>query len=185
MSGNPSIRSEYESRGVRGFYAAAGGNYRNPHEPQVRRAIAAAVRIWRPDLAHVLDLAAGSGEATLVLRELGAGRVDGIDPYTAEAFRARTGLTAERLAFEDVAAGALSGRRYSLIVCSFALHLCGTSRLPAVAQQLGLVGEALLVLTPHKRPVIKPESGWDLLGEHVVERVRARMYRSTLLTRRD
>jgi hypothetical protein len=180
VSETPSIRSQYESRGVRGFYAASGADYRNPHEPQVRRAIEAAVEAWRPDLAHVLDLAAGSGEATLALRDLGAKRLDGIDPYTADAYRGRTGQPAEPFTFEDVAAGALSGRRYSLIVCSFALHLCEPSRLPAVAQQLAAVGGALLILTPHKRPVIRAEWGWDLTGEQVVERVRARMYRTNV-----
>lgn len=179
MPDSPSIRSEYASRGVRGFYAQSGADYRNPHEPQVRRCIKIAVEKWSPNLTQVLDLAAGSGEATLTLRELGARRIDGIDPYTADAYAARTGAAAERLAFEDVAGGALAGRSYSLVVCSFALHLCEPSRLPMVAQQLSLVGDALLILTPHKRPVIKPDWGWQLRGETVVERVRARMYAST------
>jgi hypothetical protein len=124
----------------------------------------------------VLDLAAGSGEVTLALRELGAARVDGVDPFTFGAYLSRTGQPAERLTFEDVAAGALAGRHYSLVVCSFALHLLEPSRLPAVCQQLSMVSDALLVLTPHKRPVIRREWGWDLVGEVVVERVRARMY---------
>lgn len=175
---SPSIRAEYESRGVGGFYAEAGADYRNPHEPQLRRCIRAAVEAWRPDLSHVLDLAAGSGEATLALRELGAAAVDGVDPYTADAYLRRTGQAAERFTFEHVAAGALAGRRYTLVVCSFALHLCEASRLPAVAQQLGLAGDKLLILTPHKRPVIKAEWGWEVVGEMVVERVRARMYES-------
>ena len=164
---------------MRGFYADSGARYRNPHEPQVRRCVQAAVHAWGPDLTHVLDLAAGSGEAALALREAGAQKVDGIDPYTAAAYLERTGQPAERLTFDDVAAGALSGRSYSLVVCSFALHLCEPSRLPAVAQQLSLVGGSLLILTPHKRPVLKAEWGWDLIGEQVVERVRARMYRSS------
>lgn len=134
---------------------------------------------WSPDLTHVLDLAAGSGEATLALRELGARQIDGIDPYTADAYSARTGASPERFSFEDVAVGALAGRSYSLVVCSFALHLCEPSRLPKVAQQLSLIGDALLILTPHKRPVIQPGWGWQLKGEMVVERVRARVYAST------
>lgn len=179
MSDPAPIRTEYERRGVRGFYAESGADYRNPHEPHLRRCIARAVELWRPDLSHVLDLAAGSGEVTLALRELGADRVDGVDPFTFEAYLARTGAAAERLTFEDVAAGALAARRYSLVACSFALHLVEPSRLPAVCQQLALVSDALLVLTPHKRPVIGPEWGWELVGEQVIERVRARMYRTS------
>ena len=175
------IRAEYERRGVGAFYRESGADYRNPHEPQLRRCIARAVALWRPDLSHVLDLAAGSGEVTLALRELGATRIDGVDPFTADAYLARTGQPAERLTFEAVAAGALAGRRYSLVACSFALHLVEPSRLPAVCQQLALVSGALLILTPHKRPVIKSEWGWERVGEEVVERVRARFHQSAPL----
>ena len=173
-----SIRGAYEKHGARDFYRRFGATYRNPHEPSVRRAIRASVEKWRPDLSRVLDLAAGSGEATLALRELGAEHVDGIDPYTAEAYASRTGSPAQSLSFEDVAAGALAGRSYTLVACSFALHLCEPSRLPAVAYQLSLVGRTLLVLTPHKRPHVRAEWGWHLDGEGVVERVRWRFYRS-------
>ncbi|HZN66943.1 MAG TPA: class I SAM-dependent methyltransferase [Tepidisphaeraceae bacterium] len=138
------------------------------------------MQAWPLDLSRVLDLAAGSGEATLALRSLGAKHVEAADPYTAEAYADRTGAVAERISFEDVAAGALSGRRYTLIVCSFALHLCAPSRLPVVAQQLALVADALLVLTPHKRPVLREQWGWLLEGELVVERVRARWYRGVV-----
>lgn len=57
---------------------------------------------------------------------------------------------AEPHSFEDVAAGALAGRNFTLVVCSFALHLLDESWLPALATQLALVSDALLILTPHK-----------------------------------
>src|SRR4051794_17408381 len=154
-AGAASVRGGYEAHGVAAYYRRFGAAYRNPHEPAVRRTLRAAVAAWRPDLSRVLDLAAGSGEATLALRELGAAEVDGIDPYTAAAYEARTGRPAAALSFEDVAVGALAARpAYSLVVCSFALHLCEPSRLPGVAAALALVSPALLVVTPHKRPVI-------------------------------
>jgi hypothetical protein len=173
------IRHEYEALGVGGFYRARGNRYRNPHEPQVVRSLEAAVREWRPDLNRVLDLAAGSGEATLALRELGAGAIDAIDPFTFEAYRERTGQTAGRETFEQIAAGALAGRDYTLIVCSFAMHLMEPSRLPRLAIQLSLIGDRLLILTPHKRPDLRAEWGWALKGERVLQRVRSRIYRST------
>ena len=174
----PSVRGEYEKHGADNYYRRFGRDYRNPHEPIVRESIRVATETWPLDLAHVLDLAAGSGEATLALTALGAGRVDATDPYTHEAYESRVGSPPQRLSFEDIAAGALAGRTYSLIVCSFALHLCESSRLPAVAYQLSLVAPDLLVLTPHKRPVLPSEWGWTLTGERVVERVRSRWYRS-------
>jgi hypothetical protein len=173
-----SIRGEYERHGAGAYYQQFGENYRNPHETAVVQSITDAVRRWQPDLRHVLDLAAGSGEATLALRGLGAKQIDAIDPYTADAYARRTRATAERWTFADIAAGALAGRRYSLIVCSFALHLCEKSRLPAVAQQLSAISHALLIVSPHKRPVIRPEWGWKILGENVIDRVRSRYYLS-------
>jgi len=172
-----SIRAEYERLRVERFYAEHGAEYANLHEEALRGVIRTAVERWRPDLSHVLDLACGSGEATLALRELGAQAVAGIDPYTQAAYQARTGQAAEALSFEAIAAGALDGRRYSLIVCSYALHLAEPSRLPGIAWALAQVAPALLILTPHKRPVIRAEWGWRLEGEIVVERVRARGYK--------
>src|SRR5205807_2701776 len=100
-----------------------GERYRNPHEPQVRRSLQIAVREWKLDLRHVLDLAAGSGEVTLELRAMGAEDIDAIDPFTHEAYRRRTGRSAGRETFEQIAQGILAGRNYRLIVCSFAMHL--------------------------------------------------------------
>src|SRR5215217_6986872 len=134
----PAIRAAYERYGVQGYYARFGATYRNPHEYAIRSALHAAVARWRIPLDRVLDLACGSGEATLAIEELGANTVDGVDPYTYAAYAERTGRAAERLTFEQIAAGALAGRRYDTIVCSFALHLVEPSWLPALALQISL-----------------------------------------------
>lgn len=173
------IRRQYEEYGVEGYYSQFGAEYRNPHEPIIREALGQAVQRWLLDLTGVLDLACGSGEVTLALCELGGGRVDGVDPHTGEAYFARTGQQAECFSFEQIAAGTLAGRSYTLIVCSFALHLIEESWLPALLAAFGLISDCLLILTPHKRPEIKAEWGWRLEGEFVIERVRARLYRST------
>lgn len=172
------IRNEYESRGVAGFYREFGDDYRNPHEPQIQRLLDVVVKQWRLDLSHVLDLAAGSGEVTLALRRLGAGLIDAIDPFTFRAYQARTGQTAGRETFEQIADGILESRHYSLIICSFAMHLVERSRLPRLAQQLARIGDRLLIVTPHKRPEIRPDWAWIIEQEIVVQRVRARLYRS-------
>lgn len=117
----------------------------------------------------------------MALQRLGFAQIDGMDPYTAEAYRARTGRQAERISFEQIAAGALVGRRYDLIVCSFALHLLEPSRIPLLAARLLEIAPTLLILTPHKRPVIKPETGWRMLAEILHERVRARLYAAETL----
>ena len=170
------IRDRYAAMGVDAFYRAEGTSYRNPHEPALRRCLTAACTLWQPDLARVLDLACGSGEATLALRTLGSPQVVGVDPYTGMAYRARTGQEALPLNFAEVAAGGLDGQCYSLIVCSFALHLAEASRLPLLAARLAALAPMLLVLTPHKRPHLHPAWGWQLREEFVQERVRARLY---------
>jgi SAM-dependent methyltransferase len=170
------IRPQYETHGVTGFYEQFGASYSNPHEPHIRSLLERLIREWNLSLSHVLDLACGSGEVSSVILEHG-GMVTGIDPFTFEAFQKRTGLEAERWTFEQIANGALEGRSFSLIVCSFALHLVEASRLPMVAFQLTQISETLLILTPHKRPNLKPDWGWNLKAEVLEARVRARLYR--------
>jgi hypothetical protein len=76
-----------------------------------------------------------------------------------------------------------------VVVSSFALHLIDGSRLLTTLVQLALVAEFLLVLTPHKRPVIGEEMGWALVDEQRFDgielgdnkRVRCRLYRSTFI----
>ena len=171
------IRAAYEEFGAEQYYRRFGADYRNPHEEIVRSVIRSSVERNSLDLTAVLDLACGSGEVTRLVRELGAARVDGVDPFTGEAYFRATGQKAEAWSFEDVAAGALAGRRYSLTVCSFALHLADASRLPLVAWQLAQVSEALLVVTPHKRPDLRVSWGWELVDEVLIDRVRGRCHR--------
>jgi SAM-dependent methyltransferase len=180
MTNAPSIRAEYEAHGVQRYYDQFGATYRNPHEDAIRTALREAVAGWKVDLAgRVLDLACGSGEVTLMLRELGGQQIDGVDPYTGAAYYERTGQTAELYTFADIAAGVLNGRHYDLIVCSFALHLVENSRLPVLAYQLTALADTLLILTPHKRPHLTAAWGWQLYQEMLIDRVRMRLYRRT------
>jgi hypothetical protein len=173
------VRTGYEKLGIAGFYKSQARSYRNPHEPAIRTLIHRLAGEWNLDLKCVLDLSAGSGEITMALRELPAstlGKIHGIDPMTFEAYETRTGQKAGRESFEAIAAGALRGQNYTLIICSFAMHLIELSRLPMLAMELSQISPALLILTPHKRPVIREDWGWKLTHETVQERVRARLY---------
>jgi hypothetical protein len=175
------IRPLYEEHGAPEYYRQFGASYRNPHEPVVRALIEQAARDFAlPESARVLDLAAGSGEATLALRELGFQNIDGVDPFTGAAYFERTGQTCEAFSFEDVARGVLAVRRYDLCVCSFALYLAPESVLPNLCLQLALICRTLWVLTPHKRPHIKADWSWKLRNEILLSRVRLRVYSSVL-----
>jgi SAM-dependent methyltransferase len=172
------IRQEYEQHSVRVFYENFGAAYRNPHEGAIAKLVELSVDRWQLNCDRVLDLACGSGEVTLALHSLGYQNISGIDPYTYAAYRERTGQEAETYSFEDIADGALSGRNYSLIICSFALHLVSISWLPLVIYQLSLITSSLVVITPNKNPNLKTEWGWMLLDEIAINRVRARLYQT-------
>lgn len=172
------IRHEYQSYGVDDFYKKHGNNYENPHFFKIKKLIEKDVLKLNLDFSHVLDLCAGSGEMTEILKNH-AGKIDGIDPYTQEAYQKRTGKTAESFTFSDIGSGALNNRKYSLIVCSFALHLAPLSRLHNIAYNLSTISRNLLIITPHKKPEIKEEMGWKIENEFLLDKVRARVYLST------
>lgn len=139
-----------------------------------------------PRTLHLLDLACGSGEAAIAwhawLRDMTAFdrlALTACDPYCMEAFRTRTGLpNVSGWSFEDVQGGCLEGRRFDVVVCSFAMHLLDESRLFATLRELSVVARWLFLLSPHKRPQVKEGCGWQLVHEQVHERVHVRVYES-------
>jgi hypothetical protein len=174
-----SVHDAYIDGGPEQFYREHGHAYRNPHEPAIAQLIGKTLAEWPLDFRHVLDLAAGSGEVTLSLQAAAPAsskQISAIDPYTAQAYIDRTGLPCERITFEEIEGGSLRGRNYSLIICSFAMHLVAESRLPALCWALAEVSPALMILTPHKRPLLKPQWRWRPTHEMIHERVRARLY---------
>lgn len=180
MSDPAPIRREYDRLGPDAFYQQHGSTYANPHADIVRALVRDVAREQSLDLTHCLDLAAGAGEATLGLLDAGANRIDAIDPYTHLAYQRAIGRQCEQVTFEQIAQGALRGRLWSLIVCSFAMHLVERSRLPAVCLELASLSPALLIVTPHKRPIISSDWGWQLRCESIRDRVRARVYDHTI-----
>ncbi len=173
------IRPQYEELGADEYYRQFGSEYRNPHETRLREMLQFCSQHWPLDLEHVLDLACGSGEVTLGLSEFATvGGITGCDPFTKDAYLQRTGITARTDTFEEIAAGSLLGQTYSLVACSYAMHLVEPSRLPALTYQLAQITSQLLILSPHKRPVIQPQWGWTLTHEHYHKRVRAKLYKT-------
>jgi len=109
------------------------------------------------------------------------------DPYTVDAYVARTGLPCHPLSFRDIADGGLPppflnapGKdpivaepkdngdesdelMYEMVVCSFALHLIETtSELWALLTALSEKARWLVILEPHKKPEVKDGWGWNL-----------------------
>ena len=104
--------------------------------------------------------------------------MQGTDPYTSNAFQERTGSECLSFSFKDIETGCFGDQTFDMIVSSFALHLLDKSELFGLCSQIAFLSPSLIVLTPHKRPEIAIDSGWELVDEILFERVRARLYRS-------
>ncbi|KAA8499640.1 hypothetical protein FVE85_7225 [Porphyridium purpureum] len=160
------VRDRYAACGsATEYYEKYGAQYQNPHEAQVLALLRA--NETRVDYSRTLDFCAGSGEVTLALQRNARGgrfedrKVLACDPFTADAFALRTGTPLDwEFSFEDVARGALDEvvaphQRFSACVCSFALHLAPEALLWPVCHALLRVSARLVIITPHKRPVLE------------------------------
>jgi hypothetical protein len=173
-----SFRQLYAASGVGAFYKAIGPRYINPQESNIHEVLKIICATWPIDLSHVLDLAAGSGEVTVLLQSLGYSNIEGSDPYTNILYESRTRRRCMTYGFEDIARGQFLADRYSVVICSFALHLLAPSWLPGFLWGLQQITDTFLVVSPHKRPRISPEWGWTLVREKTRARVRTRLFLS-------
>jgi SAM-dependent methyltransferase len=175
-----SIRPLYDSCGVEGYYRAHADDYANPHFPEITTLLER--NFQRFDCSgEVLDFAAGGGEVAQVLQKLGVEKITGCDPFTFELFEKNTGLACLRLSFKDVVKGEPLGQ-YSLIISSFALHLCPLKDLFSLTWNLLQAAPTLVVITPHKRPELEKLPGIALAWEDFTEtekgkKVRMKGYR--------
>ena len=154
-----SIRSSYENLGVEGFYQKSGDQYTNPHEAQIIALIKN--NAHRIDYGKVLDFCCGSGEVTEVLAKMGFENTVGSDPFTQTAFKNRTGKDALSLTFDDVIRNGLD-QKYSAVISSFAMHLCPIKKLYPLTHQIFQFTKQLIIITPHKRPVLEKLDGVQL-----------------------
>mmetsp|Transcript_86986 Transcript_86986/g.246637 ORF Transcript_86986/g.246637 Transcript_86986/m.246637 type:complete len:317 (+) Transcript_86986:43-993(+) len=101
---------------------------------------------------------------------------------TAQAF-SETGSTATSAA--DSAGATPRASKSPLVihlaVCSYAMHLASAEKLPVLAMNLALVVRKLIIITPHKRPVLEEKWGWRKVDEILEERTRAVLYESTFV----
>lgn len=153
------IRKSYESLGVDGFYRKKGDKYQNPHEAHVVKLLQN--NEHRIDYKKVLDFCCGSGEVTEALADLGFTETVGSDPFTGKAFQKRTGKTALDLTFDDVIRNGLADQ-YSSVISSFAMHLCPPEKLYPLVIQIFQSTSQLIIITPHKRPVLENLDGIEL-----------------------
>lgn len=168
--------------GVEAYYQLHGGEYANPHFPQVRELLRN--NAHRIDYSHALDLCCGGGEVSLVLREMGFDDTQGCDPFTQSLFEANLGRPCLPWSFQDVIQGKLQGS-YSAVICSFGMHLCPQKQLYPLVQALFARAPQIVIITPHKRPELDKLEGVQLAFEDFAltergKRVRMKGYSPTL-----
>ncbi|MBL7810357.1 MAG: hypothetical protein JNN28_21215 [Saprospiraceae bacterium] len=177
------IRPLYDQYGADGYYQQFSEEYENPHFPLIKALLEK--NLFRLDgSAGVLDFSAGGGEVSQVLVSAGWNLVLGCDPYTHQLYTQNTGLPCLQLSFKDVIRSGLPGR-YSLIISSFALHLCPEKELFSLVWNLFEAAPVIVVITPHKRPELEHLPGIQLVWEDLVEndrgkKVRMKVYRRNL-----
>lgn len=192
------VWSAYEAMGPQAYYASHGASYRNPHEPAIAAALILALTEWSEllsPLRHVLDLACGSGEASLAFKSWLVGRdarftgnmdsgphLEAADPHTNLAYERRVGSAAHKWSFEDISSGLFEreGLTWDAVLCSYALHLLDEQTLHSTLRAIARSSRFLIVLTPHRRPTDAAvcRSGWTQVGALTLHHVRLRIYRS-------
>lgn len=170
------IRPLYDQHGAEGYYREFADEYENPHLSQIRALLERNFERLDCSSGTVLDFAAGGGEVASALQSLGVKNIVGSDPFTHALFEQKTGLPCLRLSFKDVLREGLSGQ-YSLIISSFALHLCPPKDLFPLTWNLLQAAPLLVLITPHKRPELEKLQGIQLVWEDCAETERGKKVR--------
>jgi len=171
------IRTEYEDLGVDDFYKKKGKDYINPHLEYIKQSIKTIVDSGSVDLSNVLDLAAGTGEVTNILNDLGYYDIESTDPYLFKEYEDNTGYKCMKYSFQDIQQGKLRDKKYSAIICSYALHLADKSILHGVFWELSMISDYLVIISPNKRPEVSDDS-WELVNNFVNKKSKIRIYTS-------
>jgi 2-polyprenyl-3-methyl-5-hydroxy-6-metoxy-1,4-benzoquinol methylase len=175
-----SIHSKYQEYGVDDFYQNHFDQYKNPHEEIIDKAIDYVEKNWEINFNKTLDLACGTGEVTKELLKLGYTDIDACDAYSCEFYKKETNRECKKISFDDIIKGKLDNEKYDTIVCSFAMHLLEESKLPTFLYKLTQISNQLLILSPHKRPIVKEEWGWTLQNELTQDKVRIRLFKNNI-----
>lgn len=159
------IRNQYAKKGVTAYYQEEGAHYQNPHFTQIRTLLLK--NQHRIDYTRVLDFCCGSGEVSQVLAELGFNNTQASDPFTLAAYQQHFAKECWPHSFNDVIRGKMIGHRFSSIICSFAMHLCPKKQLYPLVFKLFQCTSQIVIITPHKRPVLENLAGVQLAFEDI------------------
>ncbi len=156
------LRTLYEQLGVDQYYKQYAAQYVNPHLAQIQALLVQNQQ--NLDYSSILDLCAGGGEVSAVVQSLGHQQITASDPYTHQLYRKNMGFEPFKWSFDDIIRGKIQGQ-YSTVICSFAMHLCPLNQLYPLLVQLFGTSAVVVVISPHKRPVLDIYEGVELRFE--------------------
>lgn len=165
------IRNIYEDEGVDPYYRNHANEYENPHGGIVKGLLSNYQQLNSLG-SSVLDLCCGNGLVTKAIADE-VPVVIGCDPYMTEQYRQQTGRECYKYDFLGLSQEP-NLPKVDTVVCSFALHLCPASLLPAVLYNLSQISGKLTVISPNKKPCIK--DFWQLEDVVIHNRVRMMIY---------
>ncbi len=155
-----SMYRNYQEHGVENYYREKWREYKNFHESNIKELLIRNIGRFKSDC--ILDLCSGGGEVTKVLLEKGINNISGADPYTFNLYIKNTGKECIDLSFKDILRGRMD-KRYTTIICSFALHLVDEKSLSMVVNELFKHTETFIIIAPHKRPFLERIKGVNLI----------------------
>ena len=167
-----SIRNLYSELGVDEYYLNHSKTYINYHEKAISKIISKLENEYCIG-NKILDLCCGNGEVTKYLHNK---YVIGSDLYMYKIYTQNTLNKCYSYSFYDIANGKLK-EQFDTIICSFALHLCQKSLLPKLLWELRNISNTLVVISPNKKPNCDNISGWLLVDEFEIDRVKTKIYK--------
>lgn len=211
------MRAQYNEKGVDSYYTENSNSYRNPHYPDMIKVVSELLELMVPLLhrypaiasiqqtndpcfissktlestkaLRILDLAAGSGEVSLLVNSWFLGPKNNLfdklfifasDCFTKSAFEERTGgWPCMTHSFLDVSNGILNDP-VDICICSFALHLADESILYSLTYEIARKCRFFVIISPHKRPHIKESGNLILLKSFILNRIHVRIFESTI-----
>ncbi|CAH6420175.1 Hypothetical protein KVN_LOCUS34 [uncultured virus] len=170
------FRENYKN-GIESFYKNNCNNYINPHFDDIKKTLNYISNI-KLNSDPILDLCAGSGEITLGINDLFANEIIGSDPFTFDLYKKNTNKVVFDWSFDDIMNGCMENYSFSIIFCSYALHLCSKSKIKLVCLELSRRSKYLCIISPHKKPHISENMGWKLKNTNKYKKIHMRFYDS-------
>jgi hypothetical protein len=111
---------------------------------------------------------------------MGCKNVVGLDPYTTKLYKKNCTFPILAYSFQDVAYNKIQLDKYDVVIASFSLHLCPSNDLKLLCINLALSCKWLVIISPHKNPIITipKEYGFTLLHVSTIDRIHVRIYTS-------